>query len=50
MIKELKLSIHQEIAALPQEMLERTMQDFEERLQMCVWQEGSHLTDIIFHT
>jgi hypothetical protein len=25
-------------------------QDFEERLQMCVQQEGLHLTDIIFRT
>ena len=47
-IEELKLSICQEIAALPQEMLEHAMQDFEERLRMCVRQEGRHLTDIIF--
>jgi hypothetical protein len=31
-IEELKLSIHQEIAALPQKMLERAMQNFEKRL------------------
>ena len=49
-IKELKLSIRQEIAALPQEMLERAMQDFEKRLRMCVRQEGRHLIDIIFCT
>jgi hypothetical protein len=48
-IKKLKLSVRQEIAALLQEMLKRTMQDFEERLRMCVWQEERHLTDIIFH-
>jgi len=47
-IEELKLSIRQETAALPQKMLERAMQDFEERLRMCVRQEGRHLTDIIF--
>jgi len=47
-IEELKLSIRQEIAALPQEMLERAMQDFEKGLRMCVQQEGRHLTDIIF--
>ena len=47
MIEELKLTLRQEIAALPQEMLEREMQDFEERLRMCVRQEGRHLTDII---
>jgi len=48
MIEELKLAIRQEIAALPQKMLECAMQDFEERLRMCVRQEGRHLTDIIF--
>ena len=50
MIEELKLSIRQEIAAMPQEMLERAMQDFEERLRMCVRQEEHHLTDIISRT
>jgi hypothetical protein len=49
-IEKLKLSIRQEIAAVPQKMLERKMQDFEERLRMCVRQEGRHLTDIIFRT
>ena len=49
-IEELKLSIRQEIAALPQEMLECAMQDFEERLRMCIRQEGHHRTDIIFRT
>jgi len=39
-IEGLKLSIRQEIAAVLQKMLERAMQDFEERLQMCVRQEG----------
>jgi len=48
-IEELKLSVHQEIAAVPQKLLKRAMQDFEERLQMCVWQEGRHLPNIIFH-
>jgi len=42
-IEELKLAIRQEITAPPQKMLERVMQDFEERLQMCVWQ-GHNLT------
>jgi hypothetical protein len=49
-IEELKLVICQEIAALPQKMLECAMQDFEERLRMCVWQEACHLTNIIFRT
>jgi hypothetical protein len=45
-IKELNLSIRQEIASLPQKMLERAMQDFEKRFRICVRQEGRHLTDI----
>jgi hypothetical protein len=49
-IEELKLSIRQEIAAVPQKLLERAMQDFGERLRMCVRQEVRHLTDIIFRT
>ena len=49
-IEEPKLSIRQEIAAVLQKMLECAMQNFEERLRMCVWQEGRHPTDIIFHT
>jgi hypothetical protein len=36
----MKLSIRQEIATVPHKMLERAMQDFEERLRMCVRQEG----------
>ncbi|PNF26219.1 hypothetical protein B7P43_G03702, partial [Cryptotermes secundus] len=43
-IQELKLSIRQEIAAVPEDMLEKAMQNFEETLQMCVQQEGRHLT------
>ena len=33
---------------LPQEMLINEMQNFEERLRTWVWQEGRHLSDIIF--
>jgi hypothetical protein len=39
-----------EIAAVPEEILENAMQNFEERLQMFVQQKGRHLTDIIFRT
>jgi len=42
-IKELKLSICQEIAAVPQKMLVLAMQDFEDKPQMCV-RQGCHLT------
>jgi len=47
-VDELKVSIREEIAIVPQEMLVNVMQTFEERLQTCVRQEGRHLFDIIF--
>ena len=47
-VDDLKVSIREEIATVPQEMLANVMQNFEERLRMCVWQEERHLSDIIF--
>ena len=47
-IDDLKVTIREEIANVPQEMLVNVMQNFEERLQACVRQEGRHLSDIIF--
>ena len=46
---DLKVSIREEIATVPQEMLVNVMQIFEERLRTCVHQERRHLSDIIFH-
>ena len=45
---DLKVSIREEIAAVPQGMSVNVMQNFEERLRACVRQEGRHLSDIIF--
>ncbi|PNF39108.1 hypothetical protein B7P43_G04149 [Cryptotermes secundus] len=50
MIQELKLSIRQEIAAVPEDMLENSKQNLEERLKMCVQQEGCYVIDNIFRT
>ena len=47
-VDDLKVSIREEIATVLQEMLVNVMQNFEERLQTCVRQEGRHLSDIIF--
>ena len=47
-VDDLKVSIREEIATVPQEMLVKVMQNFEERLRTCVRQEGRHLSDIIF--
>ena len=44
---DLKVSIREEIATVPQEMSVNVMQNFEERLRTCVRQEGRHLSDII---
>ena len=40
---DLKVSIREEIATVPQEMLVNVTQNFEERLRTCVRQEGRHL-------
>jgi len=47
-VDDLKVSIREEIATVPQEMLVNVMQNFEERLRTCVRQKGHHLSDIIF--
>ena len=47
-VDDLKVSIREEIAIVPQEMLVNVMPNFEERLRTCVRQEGRHLSDIIF--
>jgi len=47
-VDDLKVSIREEIATMPQEMLINVTQNFEERLRTCVRQEGRHLSDIIF--
>jgi len=47
-VDDLKVSIHEEIPTVPQEMVVNVMQNFEERLQTCVRQERRHLSDIIF--
>ena len=48
-VDDLKVSIREEIATVPQEMLVNVMQNFKERLRTCVRQEGRHISDIIFH-
>ena len=45
---DLKVSIREEIATVPQEMSVNVMQNFEERLRPYVRQEGRRLSDIIF--
>ena len=47
-VDDLKVSICEEIATVPQGMLVNVTQNFEEKLRTCVRQEGRHLSDIIF--
>ena len=47
-VDDLKVSIREGIATVPQEMLVNVMQNFEESLRTCVRQEGRRLSDIIF--
>jgi len=47
-VDDLKVSIREEIANVPQEMLVNVLQNFEEKLRTCVRQEGRPLSDIIF--
>lgn len=47
-IQELKEAIREEISAIPLDMLTKVMENFRERLHMCVARQGNHLDDIIF--
>jgi hypothetical protein len=49
-IEQLKRSIQQEVAAIPQVMIHRVMGNFRERLHQCIRNNGAHLSDIIFKT
>ena len=48
-IDELKEAIRREILTIPISMLEDVMENFQNRLQECINEEWSHLTDIVFH-
>ena len=48
--EELKPSIRREIAAISEDMLQRVMLNFNERLRKCLQAGGRHLDEIIFKT
>lgn len=48
--EELKQSIQHEIQTVPLEMIRRAMQNFRQRLELCIQNEGQHLSDVVFHT
>jgi hypothetical protein len=45
---EMKDAIHLDIAAIPEVMTRRALQNFRVGLQECIAHEGMHLDDIIF--
>ena len=47
-IEQLKEAIRQEVAAIPPAMTRKVMDNFRERLQQCVINNGRHLSDVIF--
>jgi len=47
-IEQLKEAIRQEVAAIPPAMTRKAMDNFRERLQECVINNGRHLSDVIF--
>ena len=47
--EELKHSIRHEIQSVPLEMIGRAMQSFRRRLELCIQNEGRHLSDVVFH-
>ena len=48
-VDDLKVSIGEATATVPQEMSVNVMQNFKERLRTCERQEGRHLSHVIFH-
>ena len=44
----LKEAIRQEVAAIPPAMTRKAMDNFRERLQQCLINNGLHLSDVIF--
>jgi len=49
-IAELKQSIKEEIAAIPEQMTRRVMENLGVRLKQCLRNDGRHLSDVLFKT
>ena len=49
-VEELKDAIRHEIAAITPEMINRVIDHFHKRVNLCVDNHGKHLTDLIFKT
>jgi len=49
-LEEMKGAIRKQIGMINQKLLERVVANFRGRLQMCILQNGHHLSAIIFRT
>ena len=49
-LNELKDAIRQEVLTNDQELLARAMDDFKQRIENCIQEDGRRLNDIIFNT
>ncbi|CAK9809204.1 hypothetical protein ANTQUA_LOCUS5933 [Anthophora quadrimaculata] len=49
-LNQLKQAIQEGIEGISSNMLVREMENFQERLQMCIGRQGHHLDDIVFKT
>ena len=49
-LEDLKERIQQEVESIPPELTRTVMKKFRDRLQQCVANGGSHMSDIIFKT
>lgn len=49
-LEELKMSIREEITAIPIEMCQNAAENFRNRLHQCIASGGHHLADVIFKT
>ena len=47
-IDELKAAIRQKVNEIPQEITQRVMKNFKNRLNQCIAVQGRHLEDVIF--
>jgi len=49
-LNEFKDAIRQEVLTIDQQLLARATDDFKQRIDNCIQEDGRHLNDIIFHT
>jgi len=49
-LNDLNEAIRQEIRPIDRQLLARFVDNFKERLENCIQEDGRHLTDVIFKT